>query len=257
MLPLRRFCLTAIPFVLFEFCVLKIYRGTERNETVMTYVMSDIHGNYQKWIAMLSELSFGEDDLLYILGDSVDVGEEPMELLEDLSMRANVYSIAGEHDYLAARMLHGFDRMLKSGTAPDADYIAEMTAWVRDGGQTTLDGFRALDAEQREGILDYLSEMTLYEEAEVNGTSYFLTHAGIANYDPNTDFDAYPPEAFFSEPPEPSYPLLRDHILIVGHVPTKSGRIERGDGTIFINCGLAEGGALACLCLETGKEFYV
>ncbi len=223
----------------------------------MTYVMSDVHGNYQKFIAMLSEISFGEDDLLYILGDSVDVGAAPMELLSDLSMRTNVYSIAGEHDYLAARMLYGFDKMLKSGAAPDADYIAEMTAWVQDGGQTTLDGFRGLDAEQREGILDYLSDMTLFEEVELNQKRYVLVHAGIAGYVPDSDLADYPPEAFFSEPPEPSYPIIKDCIVIVGHVPTRSGRIEYGNGTIFINCGLAEGGSLACFCLDNGKEFYV
>ena len=45
--------------------------------------------------------------------------------------------------------------------------------------------------------------------------------------------------------------------LIVGHVRTKSGKIERGEGSIFLDCGVAEGGRLGCLCLETGKEFYV
>ena len=34
------------------------------------------------------------------------------------------------------------------------------------------------------------------------------------------------------------------------------GRIERGEGSIFIDCGAGEGGTLGCLCLETGEEFY-
>ncbi|MBQ8311006.1 MAG: metallophosphoesterase [Clostridia bacterium] len=223
----------------------------------MTYVMSDIHGNYEKFKEMLKKINLRDDDILYILGDSVDVGDEPMELIADLSVRLNVYAIAGEHDYLAARMLHGFDKMLKSGTAPDPGYISEMTAWVQDGGQTTLDGFRALDEEQREGVLEYLADMTLFEEVEVKGKNYLLVHAGIADYDSDTELDDYQPEDFFSEALDASYELIGNTTVVVGHVPTKSGKIEYGESSIFINCGVAEGGKLACLCLETGKEYYV
>ena len=222
----------------------------------MTYVISDIHGNYQKFRALLSEISFKEDDVLYVLGDLVDYGEESMELIEDLSVRLNVYPVAGEHDFLAARMLHGFDKMLKSGATPDADYISEMTAWVQDGGQPTLEGFRALDEEGREGVLDYLSEMALFEEVEAGGKEYLLVHAGIADYDPDSDLEDYLPEDFFSEPLDASYELVEGKTVIVGHVPTKSGKIERGEGSIFMDCGVCEGGRLACLCLETGEEFY-
>ena len=223
----------------------------------MTYVMSDIHGYYEKFKEMLETIRLRDDDILYILGDSVDVGDEPMELINDLSMRLNVYAIAGEHDYLAARMLHGFDKMLKSGATPEAGYISEMTAWVQDGGQTTLDGFRNLDAEEREGVLEYLADMTLFEEVEVKGKSYLLMHAGIANYDPDVELDDYQPDDFFSEALDATYELIEDQTLVVGHVPTKSGKIEYGEGSIFINCGVSEGGKLACLCLETGKEYYV
>ena len=138
----------------------------------MTYVIADICGNYQKFKELMDNVLISDSDTLYILGNTVDFGDEPMELIEDISMRANVYAVAGARDYLAARMLYGFDKMLKGGTTPDANYISEMTAWVAEGGQTTLDGFRALDADAREGVLDYLSEMTLYEEANVKGKNY-------------------------------------------------------------------------------------
>lgn len=222
----------------------------------MTYVTANIHGNYQKFKSILAQIDFREEDVMYILGDTVDFGEESMELINDLSVRLNVYPIAGEHDYLAARMLHGFDKMLKSGAAPEAGYISEMTAWVKEGGQPTLDGFRSLDEEEREGVLEYLEEMTLFEEVEVNGKNYLLVHAGIADYDPDTDLEDYQPEDFFAEPLDASYPLIDGTTVIVGHAPTASGKIERGEGSIFLDCGNAEGGKLACLCLENGKEYY-
>lgn len=223
----------------------------------MTYLISDIHGAYEKFKALLAQIDFADDDVLYIAGDLVDYGAGSMDLLEDLSVRLNVYPIAGEHDYTAARMLHGFDKMLRTGGAPEADYITEMTAWVGDGGQVTLDGFRALDSDAREGVLDYLADLPLFEEFSVNGTDYLMVHAGIAGYRAGTDPDAYQPEDFFSEMPETEYPLVEGKTLIVGHAPTKSGKIEFGNGSIFLDCGAEHGGTLGCLRLDDGKEFYV
>ena len=217
----------------------------------MTYVIADICGNYQKFEELMDNVLISDSDTLYILGNTVDFGDEPMELIEDISMRANVYAVAGARDYLAARMLYGFDKMLKGGTTPDANYISEMTAWVAEGGQTTLDGFRTLDADAREGVLDYLSEMTLYEEANVKGKTYILMSRGIANYDADTDLEDYEPEDFFADDAEA--PEIKDAIVVVGGEPTKSGKIERDGNVIRINCGEK----LACLCLENGKEFYV
>ena len=223
----------------------------------MTYVVSNLHGNYQKYKALLSEISFKDTDILYVLGDIVDFGDEPMELIADMSMRYNVYPIVGEHDYRAVRMLQGFDNMLRDGGTPDPDYIAEMTEWMADGGKVTLDGFRALDEEMREGALDYLSDLALYEEVTVKGKTYLLVHAGIADFDPDADIDDYQPEDFITEPANLYATYYEDKTLIVGHVPTESGKIERGEGVIALDCGAYEGGRLACLCLETGEEFYV
>ena len=217
----------------------------------MTYVISDINGNYQKFKELMDNVLINDSDTLYILGDTVDFGDEPMELIEDISMRSNVYAVAGARDYLATRMLYGFDKMLKGGGTPDATYISEMTEWVANGGQTTLDGFRALDAEAREGVLDYLTEMTLYEETVIKGKTYILMSRGIANYDADTDLEDYEPEDFFADDAEA--PQMEDAIVVVGGEVTKSGKIERDGNVIRINCGAK----LACLCLENGKEFYV
>ena len=223
----------------------------------MTYVISDLHGEYRKFLSLLKQIDFRDDDVMYILGDIVDYGEQSMELIADLSVRVNIYAVAGEHDFLAARMLSGFDKMLKSGAAPEPEYIEEMTRWVSDGGKPTLDGFRVLDEEQREGVLDYLGDIALFEETEIAGTRYLMVHAGIAGYTEGSDPEEYQPEDFFSEPIDPDYTLIEGTTVIAGHVPTASGRITRGEGSILIDCGAANGGRLGCLCLETGKETYV
>ena len=38
----------------------------------MTYAVSDIHGCYDKYKALLEKLDLKEDDRLYVLGDVVD-----------------------------------------------------------------------------------------------------------------------------------------------------------------------------------------
>lgn len=228
----------------------------------MVYVVSNLHGNYAKFKQLLKTVAFKDTDLMYILGDIVDYGEESMELLGDLSIRCNVYPIVGEHDYMALKMLSGFEKMLKSGETPDKKYINQMTEWVSDGGQSTLDSFRTLDPEMKEGIIDYLSDMTIYEEAEVGGSKYLLVHAGIAGFKTGIDLDELKPEAFFTEPLDLTKKYFDDVTVIVGHVPTTeenggNGRIFYGNGSIAIDCGEARGGTVGCLRLDDMKEFYV
>lgn len=222
----------------------------------MTYVMANLHGELGKFQAMLAKINFSGKDILYVLGDVADYGADAAALLTDISMRENVYPIAGEHDLLALRMLAGFDKMLKSGNMqPDADFAAEMMAWAQDGGTATLSGFRELDEDMREGLLDYLSEFSLFEEVEVGGKAYVLVHAGINGFDADKPLDEYEPEDFFTVPQNEAY--YSDRTVVVGHMPTQSGKIEWDGGVIRLDCGVKDGGALACLCLETGEEYYV
>ena len=230
----------------------------------MTYVISNIHGNYDKFQEMLQKIRFKDSDVMYILGDIVDYGDKPMELIGDISMRYNVLPILGEHDMRAYKLLSALDEMLRDGNMPDAEILSEMTEWITDGGQKTMEGFKALDDEMREGVLDYLSDMALYEEAEVNGKKYLLVHAGIADFDEDLDLDDCMPEDFISEPLDLAREYFEDVTVIVGHVPTsnidggESGKIFKSDkNSIAIDCGAAFGEVLGCLRLEDGKEFYV
>ena len=129
----------------------------------MTYVVSDLNGHLDVFRDLLEKISFSEKrDVMYVLGDIVDYGPQPMELVQDLSTRINVYPIAGDRDYTAARLLTAYEKMLKTGERP-ADFAEEMADWIRDGGRTTMEEYRQLDDDDREGVLDYLTDMPLYE----------------------------------------------------------------------------------------------
>lgn len=223
----------------------------------MTYVVANPCGNAEKMREMMQKIRFSDRDLLYVIGNLADFGDEPMDLIADLSVRANVYPIAGERDFLAARMLDGI-RKTERGETPDPSFVEEMSEWIRDGGMNTVQGFRALDDDDREGVLEYLEDMTLYEEVEIGGKRYVLVYAGIADYEAGSDLEDYLPDDFFSEPLPRDRRLIPGATVIVGGgAPTGSGKIERGEGSIFLDCGVKDGGSLGCICLETGEEFYV
>lgn len=229
----------------------------------MIYVISNIHGEFAKFKEMLEKIEFSEDDILYVLGDIVDFGDESMELVCDLSVRTNVYPVMGEHDAMAYKMLSGFDNMLKNGGTPDSEYVAEMQEWVKKGGGKTLEGFRALDDDMKEGVLDYLAEMAPYEIAYTDsGVEFLLVHAGIAGFEPDKELDDYEAEDFYTEALDMDKEYFEDMGVIVGHVPTSDlgevkGKILRKGKNIAIDCGVNKRGALACLCLDNGREFYI
>ena len=121
----------------------------------MTYVVSDLHGSNKKFQKLLEEIRFTDKDIMYVLGDIVDYGEDSIELLCDLSMRFNVIPIVGDHDYRAVRLLKALNDMLTDGVRPDQDTIGEMAAWMEDGGAKVMEDFKALDTDMREGVLEY------------------------------------------------------------------------------------------------------
>ena len=227
----------------------------------MTYVISDIHGNLDKFNEILEKIHFTDNDVMYVLGDIVDMGDAPMELLCDLSMRYNVIPIVGDHDLLALKLLGELDKVLRGDASPDPEMIGELTAWMGKGGIRTIEGFKALDDDMKEGVLEYLEELSLYEEVEVKGKKYLLVHAGIADFDADTPLDDYMPEDFIHESLDPNRPYLDGVTVIAGHTPTdlmggEKGKILYGDGSILIDCGVSHGGRLGCLCLDNGKEYY-
>ena len=228
----------------------------------MTYVVSNLHGCFDKFKDLLLKIGFGDNDVMYVLGDVVDHGEEPIELLCDLSMRYNVIPVLGECDMRAYRLLSALGDML-SGGSPDPEVLSEMAEWMQDGGQKTLEGFKALDDDMKEGVLEYLSDMSLYEEVEVKGKKYVLVHAGIADFDADTPLEDYMPEDFITEALDPDRCYFDDATVIAGHTPTyeidgaENGKIYKGEYNVLIDCGAAFGEPLGCLRLEDGKEFYV
>ena len=232
-----------------------------------TYVMSDIHGDYEKYKAMLEKIGFGEEDTLYIVGDVLDRGEAGLKILLDLSGRFNVIPLLGNHELLAAKLLPFLMREVTEDSLDDfsAERIAALQDWMLDGGAATINEFKKLTPSERETAVEFLSEFSLAEEVEINGKTFLMVHAGLptaAEYDVDElDFDVainatdYTQYAFGRE--------IKDKYLITGHLPTfaiagaTDGKIYQSKGHIAIDCGCAYGRVLGCLRLDDMAEFYV
>lgn len=233
----------------------------------MHYVISDIHGMYDQYIKLLDLIKLNENDYLYILGDVCDRGKYPIKVLQDMMYRDNVYPIVGNHDYIALLMLKKLSKEITEESIIDFENdnnFGMMCSWLEDGGTTTLQEFIQLDHDDRESIIDYLEEFSLYEHIKVNQREFILVHAGLSNFDIYRDLNDYSLEEMIFERADYSKKYYDNCYLITGHTPTqlikeheKKGFIYHKKNHIAIDCGCAYGGRLAAYCLETEEEFYV
>ena len=72
--------------------------------------MSDIHGQYQRYMAMLEKIDLQKEDRLFVLGDAIDRGPGSIEILSDIMERDNVELFLGNHEHMMLTFLEGSDR---------------------------------------------------------------------------------------------------------------------------------------------------
>lgn len=226
----------------------------------MRYIISDIHGCYEEYKELLEKICFSDADALYVLGDAMDRGSEPIKVMQDLICRPNVFYILGNHDADFLLMI----RDLAAGNVTE-EMLQVYCDWMKDGGEPTVKQFLQLSIQEQAELLEYLESAALYELLEENGCLYVLVHAGIDRFSPDKELDEYDPTDFLWERADYGkqyYPGERV-FLVTGHTPTpliredKKPLIYYGNGHIAIDCGCVYGGQLAAYCIETGEAIYV
>lgn len=90
------------------------------------YVMSDIHGEANRFHALLEKIRVSADDTLYILGDVIDRGVDGINLLLEIMEMPNAVMLLGNHEYMMLQYL-----------SPD-DTDTEIHRWNRNGNAPTL-----------------------------------------------------------------------------------------------------------------------
>ena len=235
----------------------------------MIYAMSDLHGEYEKYLAMLNKIKFSDDDELFILGDVVDRGQKPVEILRDMSMRHNVFPIMGNHDKMAIDVLSWLlDEVNEANLYRNIneESMYRLMVWRMNGAQTTIDSFQQIPQEERLILLNYMKEFAPYEVVKTGRKTFLLVHAGLGEpdqFDRKKPLDQYTIRelAFVRFDYDREY-FGGDTYIVTGHTPTLTitgqPEIYHSHNNICIDCGAVfTSGALACLCLDNMKEYYV
>lgn len=227
--------------------------------------MSDLHGCYDKYIKMLEKINFSDNDTLYILGDIVDRGPDGIKIWQDILKRKNVIALHGNHDFLAYHLLKILSKSSLFdilGSGQDVGFIEKYRSWIFDGGLSTEEGFNELDESEQKKLLLHMSYMPIYEEIEVNGNKFFLSHT-VPSKERMQEFEKLLWQEFIIGEPEYEKEYFPDKFIVTGHTPTGfidtkyKGKIWQKNRHIAIDCGAVFGNSLGCICLDNFEEFYV
>lgn len=232
----------------------------------MYYVISDIHGHFAQFQAMLNKIEFSSDDTLYVIGDAIDRGPDSFKVLEFIAKHDNIILIKGNHELFLQLYIEGNFNMRRN--------------YARFGGEPVISELNKFSKNDLDRLHKYLAKLPLYVELQINDVDYVLTHSGFyADSMPvycvdKVTVDTVKSIEKWGKIAEYSYlthsdlqdgpaSVKFDKMLIVGHVPTV--RIDDDAGIykcrryidIDNGVGVIPGAKLACLRLEDMQDFYV
>lgn len=221
------------------------------------YVISDIHGCYEEFLEMMNLINFEDDDELFILGDVIDRGNKPLEIIDYIMSHSNIKLIKGNHEEFFVDYYNGDDSYM----------------WFFNGGETTHEQLENRGHQYEKMLYEFISSLPIIKVVD----KYILVHSTLDFENNSNDLSL---EEFLSE--QDKYICLwgrdnigkekqfKDYTVICGHTPVQvinktsneeEVKILHRKGTIYIDCGCfigkSEGGKLACLRLDDMREFYV
>ena len=212
------------------------------------YVISDIHGEADRFQKMLELIEFTDKDTLYVLGDVIDRGPDGVEVLRRIKETPNMHMILGNHEDMCLRYYSAHATMV------------DIQRWNKNGNFPTVEAMDMLTEHERQDLLSYIDSLPAYIDLTVDDRRFYLVHG----FPGQTDH-----ERIWSRPKPESETPYTDRTVIVGHTPVaflreegeQDGPMEifHGPGFIDIDCGCGhrtEQKRLACLRLEDMKEFY-
>lgn len=130
------------------------------------FVTSDVHGHLRALDRALALAAPGSDDTVYVLGDMVDRGPDPVGVLRLVRSLPRARVLLGNHE----------DMLL---TALATGEPLDLLTWEMNGGSPTAAGLDALPRGEYLDLINWIESLPLWDAVEAGGRPYLLCHAGI------------------------------------------------------------------------------
>ena len=227
-----------------------------------TYVMSDVHGNLTKFVKLMKKVKYNpEEDRLYILGNVIDYGPQPIDLLKVIMSDTSMKMCMGRHEIM----------MLQAFVTKDFEMLDK---WKKDyGGEITYQQYTAESESEKFRILDYLQDIPMYysDDRIALVSAGFLVNE-VAEGAVQKEFDEiadYQMENAYYWIKEDFYtrPAFSDKMVFFGSTPVQHIRKNNSykiwqDAVnldkVCVNTGVnIKPYKLGCVRLEDARGFYV
>lgn len=235
----------------------------------MEYIIGDIHGCYKEYMALMEKLNLSEEDEVYILGDAMDVGPEPIKVMQDIMNRFNVIYLLGKHDLVFYLLMKGFAGDINEQSSQMSDaMLARYQQWAAEGGKVTAEQFLRLSKAEKQDMIMFIEETLAFDEVEFEEERYILVHGGLGDaetFDPDKDLEEYELAELTDSAMDYTKRYFDDEDVYVvsGHTPTTSipgwekAEVYQENGHIALNTDCVNTGVLAAYCIDTQEVIYV
>ncbi len=126
----------------------------------MTYIISDIHGEYELFCRLMEKIKFSQSDTLISCGDMIEKGKHSVRLAKLLFSMKNAVLLAGNHEYAFLKYYWG---LMREATDYELVLCQLQEYFPFDG--------RLLDWE----TVDRMEALCYFHET----ASYICAHAGV------------------------------------------------------------------------------
>ena len=179
--------------------------------------VGDVHGMYDKLIALLREVRFNpEEDLMVFLGDYIDRGPNSIKCLDHIISLwkwypRSVMCLKGNHEWLAINCLQN----VNNKDALDVSVLQ----WISNGGYVTMKEFMDMPQKKMKYYFTWMKSLRTHYSYK----NFYFCHAGIEAAVPLSRQKEksllWIREAFFE-----NYKGKR--IIVVGHTATMSSAVK-------------------------------
>ena len=181
--------------------------------------VGDIHGMYEKLIALMEQVQFDPaQDLLIFLGDYIDRGPQSLECLDYVMSLYKQYPervicLKGNHESMCSNY-YKYEGQKRSFMSEDND-LQMILVWLDNGGKDTFRQFKKLKKLELQKRLRWMRMLSNHYQVG----DYYFCHAGIQPFIPlenqREDDLLWMREGFFE--------LYngRNGTIVVGHTPTQ------------------------------------